>query len=365
MSNSTTIPWKSDPDFRGTFNILSTCLGTLFICVWSAVHDDIPKGEKGFGATLRRVGWLVVGLLAPELLLYVSFYQWWEAGYILRPAEEAFGQRTPSSSSWSWRSMDPRKWTWTKLRTFLCRHARIFFRRTGPEVPLGDQADTDLELALRSPSATFHSTSSVASSSASESSETQYQRRHPWTLTHAFWANMGGFKISGEYEGERYLPAWQGDALLTPQGVRFLLNHAPHLIPDISAKEIMDRSKADGLAKALLVWQVLWFCINCGSRLAQRLPLSLLEVTTIAHGASTLITYCFWWKKPFNVSEPIVIECKTEEAASLGAFMSVTSGGGRNILCGLKCFRALPESSALACIPLDELLGSMDEGERR
>ena len=353
--NNSTISWQSDPDFRGTFNILSTCLSTLFICVWSAVHDDIPRGEQGVRATLRRVGWLVAGLLAPELLLYISFHQWCMARKILKHAERKLKQRLPSSSSWSWPSMDPRKWTWAKLRTF----PRIFSRRTGPEVSPADQADTDLELLT-----SLDTVLPNITSKASESSEMQYERRHPWTLTHAFWAVMGGFKLSGEYEGERYLPAWQGDALLTPQGVEFLLDHSPHLIPDVSAEEIMDRSKADGLAKALLVWQVLWFCINCGSRLAQRLPLSLLEVSTIAHGASALITYCFWWKKPFNVSEPIVIECKTEEVASIGAFMSVTSGAGRNVLCGLKCFRAPSEYAAFVCISVDELLGNMDEGER-
>ena len=176
---------------------------------------------------------------------------------------------------------------------------------------------------------------------------------------------MGGFKLSEkDDEGKCYLPAWQGEALVTPEGMRFLLKHAPHLIPDISTEEIMDRSKADGLAKGLLVLQVLWFCINCGTRLAQRLPLSLLEVSTIAHGASTLLTYCFWWKKPFNVREPILINCKTEEEASIGASMSVFSGAGHNVLCGLMCLREESEGTSLACISVNSLvLEAMDEGE--
>lgn len=99
MSNST-ISWKPDPDFRGTFNILSTCLGTLFICVWSAVHDDVTKGKKGFRVTLRRIGWLIVGLLGPELLLFISYRQWWEARRILREAEQVFEKRSPASSGW-------------------------------------------------------------------------------------------------------------------------------------------------------------------------------------------------------------------------------------------------------------------------
>ena len=97
MSNST-ISWKPDPDFRGTFNILSTCLSTLFICVWSAVHDDIPTGLQGFKPTLRRLKWLVVGLFAPELLLYLSFQQWWAAKELLIEVERAFDMKSPPPS---------------------------------------------------------------------------------------------------------------------------------------------------------------------------------------------------------------------------------------------------------------------------
>ena len=115
MSNAT-VSWKSDPDFRGTFNILSTCLSTLLICVWSAVHDDIAKGKQGFRAVARRIGWLIVGLLAPELLLYISFSQYVTAKRILRDAEEAFGMKSPRPSrSWLWILLGRR--AWYKVRT--------------------------------------------------------------------------------------------------------------------------------------------------------------------------------------------------------------------------------------------------------
>lgn len=117
MSNST-ISWKSDPDFRGTFNILSTCFSTLLICVWSAVHDDIAKGKQGYRAIFRKIGWLIIGLLAPELLLYVSFSQYITAGRILREADRAFGTSSPPSSRRSWWSIGRRKRTRSQVRTF-------------------------------------------------------------------------------------------------------------------------------------------------------------------------------------------------------------------------------------------------------
>lgn len=73
---------------------------------------------------------------------------------------------------------------------------------------------------------------------------------------------------------------------------------APELLPDMSEHEIADRCKASALAKALLCAQVLSFCGSCVARLQQRLPLSLVEVTTLAHSLCALAAYTLWWAKP-------------------------------------------------------------------
>lgn len=79
-------------------------------------------------------------------------------------------------------------------------------------------------------------------------------------------------------------------------------------LPKLSEKSILDRSKADSIAKTLLLIQAAWFCWNCVGRLAQSLPLSLLEVSTVAHVLCTFATYMFWWSKPLNIGEPIVFD---------------------------------------------------------
>ena len=66
--------WHPDPDFRGTWGIVSTCLATLIICVWKAVHIDIPLRQTRWNS-VDKLGWLVVGILAPDLLLYTACCQ--------------------------------------------------------------------------------------------------------------------------------------------------------------------------------------------------------------------------------------------------------------------------------------------------
>ena len=51
-TNQTTTPqgpvllWVEEPKVRGTLGILIFCLSTLIICVWSALHFNIPKSRQ-------------------------------------------------------------------------------------------------------------------------------------------------------------------------------------------------------------------------------------------------------------------------------------------------------------------------------
>ncbi|KAI0758913.1 hypothetical protein C8Q74DRAFT_1372812 [Fomes fomentarius] len=119
-------------------------------------------------------------------------------------------------------------------------------------------------------------------------------------LTHSYYAIMGGFVLQDPHSElvDRFLPLWQRNGVLSEAGVRFLMKHEPALMPDLPLAEIVDKSKAGGVAKAPIARQVLWFCLNCLVRLAQGLPLPLLAAATIADALCALLTYTLWWKKP-------------------------------------------------------------------
>ena len=91
------------------------------------------------------------------------------------------------------------------------------------------------------------------------------------------------------------------------QSSTYIVKHFPHILTDIPEEYILDQAASSSLSKALLTVQVAWFCTNCASRLFQRLPLSLLEVTTVAHAFCTLLAYVVWWSKPLNVAAPMIL----------------------------------------------------------
>lgn len=121
---------------------------------------------------------------------------------------------------------------------------------------------------------------------------------------------MGGFAFdrpASSKAGESSSTSSTRRDVLNSQGFFYILQNFPDIIPDISRKSITDRAESPLLRKVVLIVQVGWFCVSCLSRLIQHLPLSLLEVTTAAHGFCTLLTYFIWWSKPQNVAEPTPI----------------------------------------------------------
>ena len=60
--------WKSEPLERGTYSILSTCIITLGLCVWTAIHLNVPEHGGYWPQIRRKIGWMILGFLAPELV---------------------------------------------------------------------------------------------------------------------------------------------------------------------------------------------------------------------------------------------------------------------------------------------------------
>jgi hypothetical protein len=68
---------------------------------------------------------------------------------------------------------------------------------------------------------------------------------------------------------------------LTARGVALLAKC--NRLPDVSEKDILDKSKAKGLANALFVIQASWMLLQTLERVVLGHPATLLEVNTMAH----------------------------------------------------------------------------------
>jgi len=106
--------WRAEPALRGTYSIHSSCLTTMVLCVWTAVHLNLPEHNRAHTHKWRKLEWLLIGLFAPEMVGYfpieipnllicriqvawAAFEQHIEARALCRLMRQAFGQPKLSS----------------------------------------------------------------------------------------------------------------------------------------------------------------------------------------------------------------------------------------------------------------------------
>lgn len=102
---------------------------------------------------------------------------------------------------------------------------------------------------------------------------------------------MGGYYFYNE-SGPRYP--------LSPKVVVELVRRG-HLVAP-TTEELANQSKGDALSKGVAVLQTLWFVMQCIARRIENLPVTNLEVMTLAYTVMTVAMYVVWWDKPLNIT---------------------------------------------------------------
>jgi len=74
ISSRSEATWKPEPLERGTYSILSSCLVTLGLCVWTAIHLNVPEQNGRLAQILRKLGWMLLAFIAPELVGATSIH---------------------------------------------------------------------------------------------------------------------------------------------------------------------------------------------------------------------------------------------------------------------------------------------------
>ncbi len=184
-------------------------------------------------------------------------------------------------------------------------------------------------------------------------SSSEYRLHNPWTRTHSFYANMGGFVFDLEEdcpaERDTFTPK-HSRLTVTPRGMALLARCG--FLPKISKEDILDKSKSDNLSKVISVVQALWMLAQIVGRLITDLPITLLEVNTLAHIMCAMIIYILWWDKPKLINEPTKLRGDWVPPISAYMYMSSQISGWRRTKPGiLKKDWIDPELSILALKP--------------
>ena len=289
--NNGTGQWVPDPSSsRGTWTILSTCIITLTLCVYTSLHLNVPAHRSTVKSTIfMKAKYVIFGLLAPELIVFNAWRQRSVASALVaRLRQDRGGKQTVGVFRTLFRNLK----TWPRK---LYRELKVLPKRLTGRLET-NKHENGLPLAVD---------------------------KDPWadmTLVHGFYIVMGGYVFDISKDSRPRMWPRKVDRL-TPS-VMSVLNcltsrdkELRQVVPFISEGEIWDKSKANSLAKSIVCIQAIWFCAQCIARLGQGMPISLLELNTFAHAICALLVYVLWWDKPLDVQEPTVIDVTHSDAA--------------------------------------------------
>lgn len=175
----------------------------------------------------------------------------------------------------------------------------------------------------------------------------------PWTMTHAHFLQMGGFRLvctkeenaEGPIESAlsekadfmgmgmgRRVKAW--GRFFIPHYISFRSPHHPRFVEgallfdafvalletgrlrfpsDVTAADIKDKSKSDALSKGFALLQISWFVLQIVARVREGMAVTELELTTAVLAGMNGLTYLFWWDKPVDVRRPLVLRTRAVE----------------------------------------------------
>ncbi|KAJ7130445.1 hypothetical protein C8R44DRAFT_699614, partial [Mycena epipterygia] len=114
------------------------------------------------------------------------------------------------------------------------------------------------------------------------------------SMTHGFFISMGGFVSRIGHH-----------PIVTKQQLKNPICTAA--IREVECEEIVARSKGDAFSKGIALLQGLWFVTQCLARLHQHLPITQLEVATLAFAVLNVFIWSLWWAKPLDVDRPILV----------------------------------------------------------
>ncbi|KAJ5506484.1 hypothetical protein N7453_005441 [Penicillium expansum] len=238
--------WQGSPNRRGTWDIILSCGTTIFACTWSIQHLNVPAPHDGTRKKLlRSCRWMIITILFPEFIMAHAFFELLMAIDATKLIEE--------------NSKMAVTYPWLIRRLFLRGHAQ----------------KNDSELG-------------------------KDYKRPEWTITHSYFANMGGLSF-------KHIDETADQKCIQFPLTAFQYAEHPDLYasPEIHEDDIKDKGKQDYFAKAIAIVQICWLIFSLITRKIRGLPFSQFETLTLGLAVCGIAVYITYWHKPQGVGVPI------------------------------------------------------------
>ncbi|CAG8882790.1 unnamed protein product [Penicillium egyptiacum] len=248
-SNSTAlVSWQQEGNGRSAWDILWPCLTTIFACTWTILHFDVwPRNACYRWVWLLSLRAGIIAILAPEMVFWFAAAQ---RDYVKRLRKVCNAAQKERDNEVA----EPKVW--------LSEHTR----------PLGQAHN-------------LHHIDLVPV-------------KTEWSLPQCFCIVSGGLAIQTQDE-------WIYTVRFTEMKA-FIQAGILHC-SDFRDQDIEDRAKVDPFAKGFAILQSTWFLCNIIARWASHLPVSPIELSTVAYVVCGVLIYAVYWHKPKNMSTSIKI----------------------------------------------------------
>lgn len=327
------VGWVAGPDTRGTSTLVWSCVITIFTCTWAVLHLNVPHLKDTPRHVLtRKIKWMVINVLFPELILSKAVCDLRLALDELREFDENLAKIGPITwiTKGGWKA--EHEWCW---KVKYPKHSGMLYRLLGLKPPCGRSSsgsmahqntevsnDGGIRMDAVQASEVSHGgrlsngtepgqdeeASTGGRAHSSHNIFMDRRRRKPpsttqeWTAVHSYYAQMGGLV----YDVLRGFFVVLTATNLASRGFWDPDKHPlKHLI--LGEKDIQDKSKADWLVKGIAILQITWIVLSVIVRRTYGLPITQLEIATIAFSVMAVLIYLANWWKPKDVSRPTIL----------------------------------------------------------
>lgn len=315
----------NNPNIRSTMQIVWSCIAIIILSTWSILHLNVPldfrrqNGRQMFlqrlYLTSRKVLWMIVMFVAPEGWTSLCALKMFTARHNNEILEElAKKQGVP----------------WSQTHTVFADMGGFAICFSDRELRPTPEHDTDSLEDLQNSEST-NSRRGICQIIKSLRREPDFVERFQLRQRLFFgWFGKLQWKqyekhvqiahsIKDKLSEQGNVATWKLQNLAALSGDIWVLDSAQLIaaveggivkLPNITKKEIDDRSKSDALVKILAILQVLWLVIQLAARKYYGLVSTPFEVGTVALSASAVILYIIEWHKPKDVHAPIYIRAE-------------------------------------------------------